>query len=498
MHFLINCNRFIQDLNVAVVTIIVLIGTISIKWMSRKHATHFVVVGRKTSKLPFAAQINWYRNGSALIHDAYKKFRDEVVQLPATDRQSIILPLRYLIEVSALPHSIASVSQATSDFFMGRWTTLHVGIFGRPTLDAIRSQHISRLSRQLDVDWRPIAVHPAILSIISQTGMRTIVGPEVCRQSWCLKNSTGYARNVFMAATILKFTPAFLQPLIFVLTPYIYRIQFYRHRFFKAIAPYIRQRIELHNCYSDHSLSRPKTEHAHTLDWLIHYSPPDELTPEIIADRLMGVAFGATHTTTNHITNCIFDLAANFEQWAPPLREEIEQFIGSKKTGITSADLSNMWKLDSFMKEVQRLHPPGKLSVNRTAIKSFELSTGEKIPSGVHISFPGAFISLDDSQFKDAKTFDAFRFERLRKDPNTNQHGLRFTSSYAGSLHFGHGRQICPGRFLGSALSKLLIIEILQHYDMKLENGKVRPESVLIGDMIIPNTNYKVLFRSRQ
>ncbi len=55
-------------------------------------------------------------------------------------------------------------------------------------------------------------------------------------------------------------------------------------------------------------------------------------------------------------TQALFDLAA-FPEYVEPLREEIEAAI--KQEGWTKAALDQMHKLDSFIKESQRLHPVG-------------------------------------------------------------------------------------------------------------------------------------------
>lgn len=129
-------------------------------------------------------------------------------------------------------------------------------------------------------------------------------------------------------------------------------------------------------------------------------------------------------------------------------------------------------------------------------LKSHTLSSGEVLPENAHVSFAGVPMSMSDDYFDKAEEFDGFRFERLRHNPDADHNGLQFTSSYAGSLHFGHGRHMCPGRFMGSLISKLLLIQVLQRYDLKLSDG-VRPESIMFFDMDIPDPKYKVLFRDR-
>lgn len=109
-------------------------------------------------------------------------------------------------------------------------------------------------------------------------------------------------------------------------------------------------------------------------------------------------------------------------------------------------------------------------------------------------------MGLSEEYFEDARTFDAFRFERMRRSPEMEHFsGLQFTSSYAGSLHFGHGKQMCPGRFMGSLISKLLVIELLQRYDLKLRDGETgRPPNLNFMEMDAPDPTYKVLIRDRK
>ncbi|KAI0394648.1 putative cytochrome P450 [Xylariaceae sp. FL0594] len=464
------------------------------------------------------SQLNWYRNGATIIHDAYRRYPDKLFRLPSTDRRSVVLPLRYLNEISALPHSVASASHASSDlssvmaiyFFMGRWTTL----------DAIRTQYITRLPQQIEAvadelsyalgksfsnypDWTAVAIQPKILSII-------------CRQLDWVANNIGYAENVFAAAFILKFIPSALRPVFLLCTPYFYRIHRCRRSIAKTILPHIRQRLEWRDGDPEYWSARV-TDGSNSdtknpvclVDWLVKCSQPHESAPALIARRLTGASLGATHTTTNHITNCILDLAAHFENIAPILRDEIEQVLGPKAEELTLANLDRMWKLDSFMKEVQRFHPASQLSVNRKLMKPFTLSTGETLPEGTHISFPGVPISMNERHFEDATTFDPFRFERLRRSRSKSgsfsgtdhdQGGFEytFTTTYPGTLHFGHGGQTCPGRFMGSMLSKLLLVKILLAYDLKLKDGETaRPQNIMVGDMDLPNPKSEIVFRNR-
>ncbi|KAF2452117.1 putative cytochrome P450 [Karstenula rhodostoma CBS 690.94] len=453
-------------------------------------------------------QFDWLQNGFKHIHDAFNRNPNEILRLPSRDRTQIVLPPRFLDEIKDLPRSVMDVGKATSDFFVGNWTTMDVDIFGHATVDAVSAQYISRMNHQVAPslneasfafsqafseckDWTTVTLPSTILPLVAQTVARTVVGPELCRERDWIYSVIEYSQNVFMSAVYLKLGPQILRPLISMLMPQTYRIRQHRRRIHQLASPLVKQALQTKG--AEGVYHKLKT----SVDWLVEVSPEGEATPEMIIHRLTGISFGATHTTSAHIMNCILDLANDFDTYAGPLREEIDTVLDADGTQITNAHLSKMWKLDSFMKESQRFHPISALSVNRTVVQPYRLSSGTVLPQGAHISFAGGPMSQSDEYFKNAKSFDGFRFERMRRNPSQDHHGLQFTSTYEGTLHFGHGRQTCPGRFLGSAISKIVLIKLLQRYDFRLAPGQSRPEDMTFMDMVVPHPECQVMFKDR-
>ena len=288
-------------------------------------------------------------------------------------------------------------------------------------------------------------VQPRTLQVVSQIVARTVIGPDICRDPRWISAVIGYAQNVFRGTVLLKLLPDILHPLATVFSPYFYRIHNCRRTIKKLAAPVIQQTMTWKYDDPDSWKAHLRNDKAIAVDWLAETSSPQESTVAIMAHRLTGVTFGASHTTSNTITNAIMDLANNFDRWAPPLREEIRSVLGAEVTQITNADLSKMWKLDSFLKESQRFHPPSKrmctrallvetfmtnegsnltVSVNRKMMKSYTLSSGDVLPKNAHISFAGVPMSMSDDYFDKAEEFDGFRFERLRRNPEADHNGF--------------------------------------------------------------------------
>ena len=71
-------------------------------------------------------------------------------------------------------------------------------------------------------------------------------------------------------------------------------------------------------------------------------------------------------------------------------------------------------------------------------MKSYTFADGCVIPAGETLASPGA-IHLDDKVYPNARTFDGFRFSRMREQ---GEEGSKYYSVNTSTdfLSFGHGR----------------------------------------------------------
>lgn len=105
---------------------------------------------------------------------------------------------------------------------------------------------------------------------------------------------------------------------------------------------------------------------------------------------------------------------------------------------------------------------------------------------------------LTESQFgDDPLKFDGFRYDRMRQmeEQTAVAKTSQFTSTGVYSLVFGHGRYACPGRFFAGLESKLMLIHILENYELRLPEGTDRPTNLVYADANIPDPTKTVLFR---
>jgi cytochrome P450 len=96
------------------------------------------------------------------------------------------------------------------------------------------------------------------------------------------------------------------------------------------------------------------------MQWLITRSTSDgtPLDIDTLAKNQLSLTFAAIHTTTMTTTNILYTLAATPE-YIGPLREEIQRVLSENDGQLSTRALHQMEKLDSYMKEVNRVYTPG-------------------------------------------------------------------------------------------------------------------------------------------
>ena len=197
-------------------------------------------------------------------------------------------------------------------------------------------------------------MHPTFLGIVGRTSARIFVGHPICRQPLWLSTSIDFARCVFQGSSILKVVPSALRPLAGLFSPHLLRIRRH-HRDARAIlVPEILRRRELALESRNWKDEKPND----MLQWFEDASQGEDARPERIVDRQLGMSFAAIHTTANHVTNIIYDLAARWDEYGPELRAEVEEVLAASEGIWKKTTLTKLSKMDSFMKESQRLNSP--------------------------------------------------------------------------------------------------------------------------------------------
>ena len=194
-------------------------------------------------------------------------------------------------------------------------------------------------------------LNDVILRIVSRISARIFVGFLLCRNEEWLSLNTLIVEEIFRTVVIMRLFPPSLHRIISICLPSRWRMQNYMNRIHSLLIPVINERREK-EATKGGSYERP----TDVIQWMMDLANEKESPPEKLATRYVYTIIGSMHTVTSAIKDTLYDVCARPE-YVDPLREEMEHVLREDK-GWQKGTAAKMQRLDSFMKEVQRLNPP--------------------------------------------------------------------------------------------------------------------------------------------
>lgn len=226
--------------------------------------------------------------------------------------------------------------------------------------------------------------------------------------------------------------------------------------------------------------------------WLAELAEGKERDPTKLAHIEILLALASIHTTLLREVNVLYDAMAD-PALMDLLREEIADF---SKKGWSKSSYAELLKLDSVMRESQRVSPPQSIGMRRIIQKPYTLADGTHLPRGSYVCVPTFAIENDPENTSDPEKYDGLRsYKQHQENPNSHHH---FTSAEATVLGFGFGKTACPGRFFASVPIKAVFVKLLTEYEFKFMPGNTkRPKNMFIHEFVFPNRGNTILVRKR-
>ncbi|KZS89011.1 cytochrome P450 [Sistotremastrum niveocremeum HHB9708] len=454
---------------------------------------------------PYIGEVRLWFWGDRVLQEGYDQYRDAgFFKVPETGPWRIFATSRELIdELRKAPDDELSFAAATNeilqqDFTMGKNITRNpyhltvmrfslirnLGAFVPRMADEVQAAISERIP--LQDDWVPIKGLKDMRDIITRVINRSLVGLPLCRDPEYLALGAQYSIDVMLGAYIIKYFPEFMKPLV---ARFVTNVERTIGKTRGKLRPVIEERLNMIQEKGRDYEGKPSDFLSHLID----EAEGEERTIDNLTRRILVMNFVSIYTTTMSFVQVLFYIAA-MPEYVAPLREEIEKHVGEE--GWTRSSLTKCRKLDSFVKECQRLRGAGTGSSARMAMKDYTFSNGTFVPKGTFLFAAAVPRHKDPDVYgPDAAEFDGFRFSNMREEAGaaTKHHAITTSLDY---LPFGHGRHACPGRFFAVPLMKTMLAYILLHYDVKLADGKL-PDARYIGISTLPDPYAKVYFRRR-
>jgi cytochrome P450 len=292
----------------------------------------------------------------------------------------VILPNSLINEIKNMPDDQVSFRKAIYNVLLGKYTG--IGTPHPQLIEAIRDDLTRNIAKTLanlqdEVtfavgkefgvcdEWTAVNVYHCLLNTVARISARVFVGLPLCRDEEWIKTTTNYTEDVIKAFKAISKYPFFVRPLVAQFLPELRALNLARHRAGKMLAPTVAtimkgSKLQSDTSWEDESMSPYTDDQYNLISWILrHYKANQQPNAEAIGVEQLLTGFAAIHTTSTTASHAIYDLAA-YPQYIPELRAEINKVSAEEPDGkLKKTNMPKLRKLDSFIKESQRMHPMG-------------------------------------------------------------------------------------------------------------------------------------------
>ncbi|KAK6591951.1 cytochrome p450 [Botrytis cinerea] len=383
---------------------------------------------------------------SALIN-GYNQCPNTPFLLPTAAHPTIILPIKYIDEIKSLPPDKISFLEEFRDRYFGHYTAFANNTEGDAVTTSVKVDLTQSIARALE---------------------------------------NMQAETELAFATELP-KPKDWIPIYALYSPELKKVRQHYTDAAEFLRPIFNQRFK--------EMERDDFEKPQDMiQWMIDNSGNNAKDATFQGRCQLLISFAALHTTSGLLGNAMLDLAAR-PKYIEALREEIAANL-PENTQITKQILTKLRKMDSFLKESQRMNPLNLVTMNRKMMDTVQLSDGTILPKGSFLGMAAGSIGFDPRIFENPDEFDGFRFEKLRQQEGA-ENKFQLVTTGKDSLAFGHGTHSCPGRFFASNEIKTMLIELLRNYDFQLLPGTERPKNLKSDMSLVVDPTAQIQIKER-
>lgn len=297
------------------------------------------------------------------------QFKDRMFKVRRNDSEILVISRKYVDELRDMAEDKVSAMEAHLKNMVGRYTITNTKLVRESDLHRRTLQQkltpalgtlIPSIKEELNFalqaeisdckDWTPVHINELVVRIVARVSARVFVGPNLCRNEKWLYTSIHFTKNVGITRNTLRLFPAVLRPIAARLMPSYWRIYSNLSTAQRMIGPIITER----RAAATENLDYEKPNDF--LQWMIDNATPQEGHPFALAHRQLLVSLASIHTTSMQTSHFVYDLCAHPE-YVEPLREEIVSVL-REDNGFKKTTLNKLRKMDSFLKESQRMNPP--------------------------------------------------------------------------------------------------------------------------------------------
>ena len=199
-----------------------------------------------------------------------------------------------------------------------------------------------------DPEWHTCHLRAEGTDFVARATSRVFLGLPLCRNREWLRIATKYAEDGFLAAMQMRMCPGFLRPHLHWFIPKARRLRMHVADANRLILPEAEKRKKQAEEAVQKGEKTPRVSDA--LGWMAEISRGRQVD-QVAAQLALSLA--SIHTTADTLNKSIIQLVTTPEI-VQPMRDEVISVL--KDGGWQRTTLYKLKKVDSFLKEVARLH----------------------------------------------------------------------------------------------------------------------------------------------
>lgn len=323
----------------------------------------------------------------------------------------------------------------------------------------------------------------------------------------------GLLSKVFTTAVALRTLPTWMQWVMAPLLPTVRDLRRHLTHAKRLLGPRISDLIRRNDAGSwapDDESHDGSPNETNMLAWLAGQARGKDRDPDVIAQALVLLSLASVHTTLLRVVAALYDVTAA----GGDLRRELLDEVAAVAAGGWGPDAyGQLRKMDSVLRESQRLSPPVVSGMKRVFVRAHTFADGTHVPAGAYVCMAIHAIENDEAHTPDAARFDGLRSFRVREECEKQMAGsgsgdgktsiinssssneFLFETPTPTSLNFGYGRTACPGRFFASHAIKMVLVKLLSDYDFQFLAGSGRPPNIMAHEFMFTSPDQKILVR---
>ncbi|KAF5675197.1 cytochrome P450 monooxygenase [Fusarium heterosporum] len=385
-----------------------------------------------------------------------------------------------------------------------------------PDIQACAHRQVDRVLGTDTENWKTINVWKTWMSIVPPISNLILVGRPLCDNEKFLHSMVSFAEHCSLNILLLNLVPLWLQPVI----ARLFTIPNWWHwrTSSKYTLPLIKERL---NAMKQKEAGNPEfkdwIEPEDFITWSIQLATMEnddsELDPVMISKRLLPLEFASFHTTILTGHSFLLDLVSSDPScgYIEALREESARVLAEEGGQWTRNGLSRLYRLDSAMRESQRISNIATTIIHRKVVAEDGIKNPTEnwhIPRGTIVTLSMHGIQHDQDLHSNPETYDAFRYSRLREEYEAQtdeaksaeelakMNRLGMTATSEDHLAFGYGRHACPGRYFASDELKLIMSHMILNYDFR--PLAQRPKTGWFSNIVVPPIKASVQIKRRK